>query len=92
MKPKSKNWTLRKIIGQRIKYELIRHCVDKDEHLGTIVRLKSGLWQARHEEHSRLGEVHLVQGLTLTGARLRPLAAHLYRAAMCMPMQGVIEE
>lgn len=87
---KSKDWTLRKVIGRRTKYELIRHCVDKDEHLGYIVRVKHG-WKARHEEHSRIGEVHMVQALILTGTRLRVLAGCLYSAAMSMPMNGRIQ-
>lgn len=87
---KTKEWTLRKVIGQRTKYEIIRHCVDRDEHLGTITRLKNGAWRGRHEEHSRIGEVHMVQGLTLTGMRLRPLATYLYTAALAMPMHGTI--
>ena len=87
---KTKDWTLRKVIGRRTKYELIRHCVDKDEHLGTITRLKNGAWRGRYEEHSRSGEVYMIQGLTLTGMRLRVLASHLYHAALCMPMNGTI--
>ncbi len=88
---KSNAWTLRKVPGPRTRYDLIRHCVDKDEHLGYIVRVKQG-WKARHEEHSRFGgDVLLTQALILTGPHLRVLAAHLYNAAMSMPMQGRIQ-
>ena len=87
---KSDNWTLRKVPGPRTRYDLIRHCVDKDEHLGYIVRVKHG-WKARHEEHSRVGEVHMVQALILTGTRLRVLAGCLYSAAMAMPIHGTIQ-